>query len=123
MTLVIGNDELPNTGNVYRFEGYLYGASLLAHNLPLALPFLERRATGFLHRAGTLSAELRSEVPMNRPLPGYRASLAASIQGRTTSRFSEAHRLAPASGSSSSLITDSRSLICSSLNASASMNA
>ena len=25
MTQVIGNDELPNNGTVYRFEGYLYG--------------------------------------------------------------------------------------------------
>jgi quercetin dioxygenase-like cupin family protein len=25
MTLVIGNDELPNNGTEYRFEGYLYG--------------------------------------------------------------------------------------------------
>jgi mannose-6-phosphate isomerase-like protein (cupin superfamily) len=25
MTRVIGNDELPNNGTVYRFEGYLYG--------------------------------------------------------------------------------------------------
>jgi mannose-6-phosphate isomerase-like protein (cupin superfamily) len=25
MTHVIGNDELPNNGTVYRFEGYLYG--------------------------------------------------------------------------------------------------
>jgi mannose-6-phosphate isomerase-like protein (cupin superfamily) len=25
MAQVIGNDELPNNGSVYRFEGYLYG--------------------------------------------------------------------------------------------------
>jgi quercetin dioxygenase-like cupin family protein len=25
VTQVIGNDELPNNGTVYRFEGYLYG--------------------------------------------------------------------------------------------------
>ena len=60
---------------------------------------------------------------MNQPLSGYREFIAASIHGRTTSRFSEAHRLAPASGSSSSLITVSRPLICSSVSASSSMNA
>src|SRR5688572_3145304 len=56
-------------------------------------------------------------------LAGYRALFAASIHGRTTSRFSEAHRLAPTRGSSSSLITVSRSLICASVSSRASMNA
>ncbi len=96
--------------------------SLLAHNAPLALSFLGRRATRFLHRAGPLSGA-PALPPVNRPLSGYWAFLAASIQGRTTSRFSEAHRLAPASGSSSSLIAYSRPLICSSVSTSASMNA
>ena len=115
MTQVIGNGELPDNGTVHRFEGCVYGG--------VEVPFLARRATGFLHRAGTLSAELRPEIPMNRPLSNYRTFLAAAIHGRTTSRFSETHRLAPSSGSSSLLITDSRSLICFSVSSSASMNA
>jgi hypothetical protein len=60
---------------------------------------------------------------LNRMLSGYRAFLAASIQGRTTSRCSETHRLAPASGAPSSLIADSRPSICPSVSSSASMNA
>ncbi len=70
-----------------------------------------------------LYQQLRPKIPMNQLLSGYRAFLAASIHGRTTSKFSEAHRLAPASGSSSAFITDSRSLICLSVSSSASMNA
>ena len=68
------------------------------------------------------TSRLPQELASSR-LSGYRGLLAASIHGRTTSRFSEAHRIAPANGSSSSLIVDSRSLICASVSSSASMNA
>jgi hypothetical protein len=96
--------------------------SSLAHNTALVLYFLARRATRFLHRPGTLLAPL-ALFALNQLLSGYLAFLAASIHGRTTSRLSDAHRLAPARGSSSLLIAYSRSLICSSVSSSASMNA
>src|SRR5215217_1187750 len=95
------------------------------NTLPPPLFTLPRRRV-ILRTSPLRSSEKLTELktsPMNQLLSGYRAFLAASIQGRTTSRFSETHRLAPASGSSSSLITDSRSLICFSVSSSASINA
>ena len=69
-----------------------------------------------------LSEDLVGAVREMQLLSGYRAFLAASIQGRATSWFSDAHRLAPARGSSSLLIVYSKPFICSSVSSSASMN-
>jgi hypothetical protein len=65
-----------------------------------------------------------TDLPVYRGgLSGYWACLAASIQGRTASRFSETQRLAPATGLSSLLIAYSRPSICFSVSARASMSA
>ena len=45
MTQIIGNEELPNNGTVYKFEGYLYGDVSVSFFLSDTAPVRDRICT------------------------------------------------------------------------------